>query len=171
MKTIVSFRPIQQTHEVDFYDAEESGPRTGISQIVFNVTLTQACPPLQTTPLRNFLATPGTQLPRSDEYETALNIVLLRFAGQSRELTTAARGTKIFSLQNDDTRKDLGFALWTYRRYQRRIHVLQGGLFLRLNTTASIMIEENRVDLVIGKWRPLIPLTTWLTRSRCLNNS
>ncbi len=99
------------------------------------------------------MSNPGPALPRADEYEQALNIMLLRFAGQHRDLVTGTRGTKVFSLLNDSTRQDLGQGLWMYRGYVRRMRVLQGGLFLCLNTTAGVMWEENWVDLVIANWR------------------
>ena len=142
------------TYNVNYYEQEESSPRPQPNTIIYTVTVTCAAPELPTQPLKQLMTNPGPVLPRADEYETVLNIMLLRYAGQSPDYTTAARGTKLFSVTDMSTRTDLGFGLWMYRGYVRRIRLLQGGLFLCLNTTASVMYEDSWVDYVIGKWEP-----------------
>ena len=162
-KTLISFYPLTAgptspvSYSVDYYEPEEHGPRAAPNQLIYTVTVTAAIAPLLTQPLKELMNNPGPALPRADEYEEALNIMLLRFAGQNRDLTTRLRGTKVFSLLNDNTRQELGRGLFTYRGYLRSIRVLQGGLFLCLNTTAGVMWEEDWADLVIAKWSPSRP--------------
>ena len=162
-KTLISFYPLTPsptsptTYNVDYYEPEEPGPRAAPNKLIYTVIVTAATEPLLTQPLKDLMNNPGPALPRADEYEAAMNIMLLRFAGQHRDLTTVARGTKVFSLLNDSTRHELGKGLWMLRGYIRRIRVLQGGFFLCLNTTAGVVWEESWADLVIAKWRPPHP--------------
>jgi Piwi domain/N-terminal domain of argonaute/Argonaute linker 1 domain len=158
--TLVSWRPLTDspsssaTFDVDYYEPEEGSPRTGPHRLVYTVIITPAVAPLPTQPLKDLLQNPRGLLPRADEYEHALNIMLLRFAGQHSELTTAARGTKVFSLRDDNKRQSLGRGLSMYRGYVRRIRILQGGLYLCLNTTAGVMYDETWTDLLIEAWQP-----------------
>ena len=141
------------TFQVDYYEPEEAGPRAAPNQTVYDVTVTEAEPPLPTQPLKDLGQNPRVFLPRAEAYEKVLNMIFLRNAGQDPSLTTAARGTKIFSLLKDSTRSELAYGLWLYRGYSMRARILQGGLFLCLNTTAAVMYEETWADLLIQKWR------------------
>lgn len=156
---LISFKdltPSPAYFDVEYFEPEESSAPNS-NRAIYSIALSAAVRPLETAPLKAFIDDPTLVLPRADEYETVLNIMLLRYAGQHNELTTAARGTKVFSLRNDNTRHDLGNGLWAYRGYVRRIKALQGGLLLCLNTTAAVMYEETWIDLLAQSWQPAGP--------------
>ena len=163
-KTLISFNQLTpgkglvKVVSVDYYEPEESAPRTGPQRSLFDVTIQSAASPLPTQPLKDLMVNNGIIVQRAAEYEEALNIILLRFAGQNPGLTTAGRGTKVFPITggntNNDTRRDLGKGLWAYRGYSRRVRILNGGLQLCVNTTASVMYEEGWLASLTQKWQP-----------------
>ena len=159
-KTLFSFSTLTARPDtssfasVNYYEPEEQGPRTGAQQITYRVMITPAGPPLPTKPLKDLMNNSGIVIHRAEEYEEALNVILLKHAGQHPQLTTAARGAKVFPLTGDKSRTDLSNGVWAYRGYSRRIRLLQSGLMLCVNTTASAMYEEGYGDSLIAKWKP-----------------
>lgn len=168
---------------VDYYESEEQGPRTGPRQVLYGLTITAAAQPLPTDPLKALLldASPRTVISRPlQEYEDALNVIKLRHAGQHPQLSTQARGTKVFPLtlthpnvaNTPSKRQDLGGGLSAYRGYARRARVLQGGTHLVLNATAGVMYNEGPADTLIDIWRqahrgePHDSLNTFMRRLR-----
>ena len=139
---------------VDYYEPEEQSPRTGNRQIIYRVMITSAGPPLPIQPLNDLMNNNSIVIHRADEYEEALNVILLKYASQHSQLTTAARGAKVFPLTGGNTRTDLSHGVWAYRGYARKIRLLQSGLMLCVNTTASAMYEEGYGDTLVAKWKP-----------------
>ncbi|ETN42101.1 uncharacterized protein HMPREF1541_04040 [Cyphellophora europaea CBS 101466] len=160
---LTSGRGVSTIVTVDYYEREESGPRSGNEQILYQVRITSAALPLRTQPLVELFKDPSsnTVLEREDEYDEALNNIILRFPALHPRLTTAARGTKIFPLEFNfpdvagapAKRQALGGGLSAYRGYIRRIKIIQGGLVLAVNTTAGVMYNDNRASELISTWR------------------
>ena len=165
-KTVFSFSKLTARDDtssfssVDYYEPEEQGPRTGAQQITYRVVITPASPSLPTKPLQDLMNNSGVVIHRADEYEEALNVILLKHAGQHPQLTTSARGAKVFPLTGGNTRADLSGGIWAYRGYARRIRLLQSGPMLCVNTTASAMYEEGYGDSLVAKWKPPHPPKT-----------
>lgn len=159
-KTLISFHPLTSSRDVpeivcvDFYEPEESGPRLGPRNVQYIVTISLAGPSLPMRYLQQLQTHSGSVIPRLEEYQEALNIVLQKFTGQNPTLTTTACGSTVFPLQNNQTRFDLGDGLWSYRGYARRLRINQQGLSLYVNTTAAAMYEAGWADVVINKWIP-----------------
>ena len=155
-KILISFKSLDITkdYQVVYYEPEEGQAPAGPNQIIYNVKLTLAYPPLPTQALKELIQDPSRSLLRANEYEQALNIILLKHASQHEDLTTAARGTKVFSLKGRTARQVLGQGLDVYRGCNFSLRILQGGPCLRLNVTHGVMYDENWVDLVIAKWKP-----------------
>jgi hypothetical protein len=117
-KTLVSWTPLTPTPtthsvlDVRYNEPEEPSPSDlDTNSSMYQVILSSASHLLEPTPLKNLFNNPTIHLPRANEYEDALNIIPIHYAGQHPEFSTAARGTKVFSLRNDGTRHELGIGL------------------------------------------------------------
>lgn len=163
-KTLWSFRDLTNGRtgsvvDVDYFEPEESGPRTGSQQLIYQVRLTSAADRLPTEPLKALLKDSKSVINRPlQEYEDALNNMFLRFPGQHKHLTTAGRGTKVFPLGDFPSHsvaktKDLTGGLTAVRGYSRAAKLLRGGPYLVLNTTCCATYTAGPSSALITSWR------------------
>ena len=139
-------------HQVDFYEAEETGPRQGDRRLLVSVIL-QKDIAYPMAPFQAYLTNSNINFSQREAYTAVVNTLLDRAVSENPSLGTYARRTKFFDITNNNGRFALGEGLEAYKGYFKSTRVGLDGLFLNINTSTCAMFKQGRLDDVINDFR------------------
>lgn len=141
----------EATYTVDYYEAEEAGPRQGDRQLLISIRVVKVMTFMLQQFTDYFRNTTTGRPPQTANFVTMVNALLDRAISENTSMTTLARRTKFFNIADKSGRKDLSRGLEAHRGFFKSVRDCAGGLFLNLNASAGAFYKEYNLNRLISE--------------------